>query len=104
MIRLIFTTFGDEDVAARIIRQMVEEHLIACGTIFPGARSIYVWQGNIEDTTEAVAILKTSADQAAQAQARLLALHPYDTAECVIVTPEAVAPRYQAWVQDYCQS
>ncbi len=102
--RLILTTFANADDAARVIRQLVEEKLVACGTIFPGVRSIYAWQGVIEDTAEAVVLLKTASDFASEAQARLLFLHPYDTAESVIISPEAVAPRYLAWVLEQCGS
>lgn len=102
--RLILTTFANADDAARVIRQLVEEKVIACGTIFSGARSIYAWQGVIEDTSEAVVLLKTSTDRVSEAEVRLLALHPYDTPEVVIVSPDAVAPRYRAWVLEQCGS
>jgi len=102
--RLILTTFANADDAAHVIRQLVEEKVIACGTIFPGARSIYAWQGVIEDTSEAVVLLKTSTDRVSEAEVRLLSLHPYDTAEVVIVSPESVAPRYRAWVLEQCGS
>lgn len=96
--RLLLTTFATADDAAKVIRQLVEEKVIACGTILPGARSIYAWQGSIEDTSEVAALLKTASDRVEHAQSRLIALHPYETAECIVIAPEAVAPRYLAWV------
>jgi periplasmic divalent cation tolerance protein len=102
--RLILTTFAHADDAARVIRQLVEEKLVACGTILPGARSIYAWQGVIEDASEAMVLLKTSVDRVSEAQSRLLALHPYETAEVVVLSPESVAPRYLAWVLEQCGS
>lgn len=98
MIRLILTTFASADDAARVIRQLVEEKVIACGTILPGARSIYIWNGVVEDSAEALVFLKTSEAGVDQAQARLLDLHPYETAECIVLAPEAVAPNYRDWV------
>ena len=102
--RLILTTFAHADDAARVIRQLVEEKLVACGTIFPGARSIYAWQGAIEDASEAVVLLKTSVVRVSEARSRLLALHPYETAEVMVMSPEFVAPRYLAWVLEHCGS
>jgi len=96
--RLILTTFASSDDAARVIRQLVEERVIACGTILPGARSIYAWKGEIEDASEVVVFLKTSLDGLQKAQERLLALHPYETAECVVLAPDQVAPKYRDWV------
>ena len=43
MIRLIFTTFANAEDAAKAVRTLVEENVAACGTILPGARSIYRW-------------------------------------------------------------
>ena len=33
---------------------LLERRLIACGTLFPGARSLYRWQGKIADEREVV--------------------------------------------------
>jgi periplasmic divalent cation tolerance protein len=96
--RLILTTFASSDDAAKVVRQLVEERIVACGTILPGARSIYAWKGVIEDTSEVVVFLKTSLEGVAKAQERLLALHPYETAECVVLAPDQVAPKYRDWV------
>jgi len=41
MIRVAFSTFPDEAVASGAVRTLVCEGLAACGTIVPGARSIY---------------------------------------------------------------
>ena len=46
---LVFSTFANEDDAARVVRALVEERLIACGNLMPGARSIYRWQGQVSD-------------------------------------------------------
>ena len=41
---LVLTSFQDADAAAAAARILVEEKLAACGTVIPGARSIYEWQ------------------------------------------------------------
>ena len=104
MIRLILTTFATADDAARVIRQLVEEKVIACGTILPGSRSIYAWKGVIEDASEVVVFLKTSVSGVEKAQERLLALHPYETAECLVLAPDQVAPKYRDWVLEQVES
>ena len=50
MIRLILTTFANEEDAAKAVHTLVEENVAACGTILPGARSIYRWKDAIEDS------------------------------------------------------
>lgn len=98
MIRLLLTTFADSAAAAAVVRKVVEEKLAACGTIVPGARSIYVWEGRIEDAEEAVVYFKTSAEKLSALASRLKELHPYDTPEIISLDPSHVSVRYAAWV------
>ncbi len=98
MMRLVLTTFGNAEDAAGVIRTLVEERLAACGTILPGTRSIYAWQGKIEDTEEACVILKTTAGNFPALQERLKTLHPYETPEIIALDPTAVSGDYARWV------
>jgi periplasmic divalent cation tolerance protein len=100
MVRLIFTTFANSDDAAAAIRQLVEERLAACGTILPGARSIYMWKGEIEDAQESMVIFKTTAETFPIFETRLKELHPYETPEVVAVDPDKVSPDYAAWMAE----
>ncbi len=104
MIRVILTTFSNEADAARVIRQLVEEKLIACGTIVPGARSIYAWEGKIEDTSEAAVFLKTALETAPALERRLASLHPYETPEIIVLNPELVSEKYAHWVVEACKT
>lgn len=100
MIQVVLTTFGNAEDAARVIRTLVEERHAACGTIVPGARSIYAWEGKIEDALEVFVILKTTAGNFPALQDRLKALHPYETPEIIAVEPKGVFGEYARWVSD----
>lgn len=95
---IVFTTFANEDDAARVIRTLVDERLVACGNMLAGMRSIYRWEGRVADAREVQAILKTRKQDWAALVSRLHELHPYDTPECVAVRIAAGAPRYLAWL------
>ncbi len=103
-LRCIVTTFAKEPDAIGAIRTLLAESLIACGTLLPPARSIYMWKGKIEDSEEIVAVLKTSVSTAEKAAARLKEMHPYETPEILIFTPEAADAAYAQWVSDTCAS
>ena len=75
MIRLVLTTFANSEDAAKAVRTLVEEKVAACGTILPGARSIYRWKEAIEDTGESLVLLKTSVERFPDLEKRLRA-HP----------------------------
>ncbi len=96
---LVFTTFGNEEDAARVVRALLDERLIACGNLLPGARSLYRWQGRVADEREVVALLKTRKQDWTALLSRLHELHPYDTPECLAVRVAAGAPKYLAWLE-----
>ena len=95
---LVLTSFPDADAAAAAARTLVEEKLAACGTIIPGARSIYEWEGKLEDGPEILLLLKTRASLYSKLEKRLAKLHPYEVPEIMAWEPGAVHRPYAAWV------
>ena len=98
-IMTLYMTAADDDEAARIVSTLLEERLIACGNILPGVRSLYRWEGKIEDDAEVAVIMKTRAELADAAIARIVALHSYDT-PCVTAWSVAAGNAdYLGWVK-----
>jgi periplasmic divalent cation tolerance protein len=95
----VYATFADADEAARIARTLIEERLAACANILGPVRSIYRWEGTIEDATEVAALFKTRADAAPALIARLAELHSYETPAAVVWPIEAALPAYADWVR-----
>ena len=98
MIHVVLTTFANAEDAAKAVRTLVDEQIIACGTILPGARSIYRWKDAVEDTEESVVLLKTSAERFPALEERLRAIHPYETPEIIALDPAAVSKDYADWI------
>ena len=96
---IVFTTFANAEDAARVVRVLVEERLIACGNLLPGARSLYRWEGKIQDQPEVVVLMKSRKQDWTALISRLHELHPYQTPECVAVRIAAGAPAYMAWLE-----
>ena len=94
------TAFATEDDAARVVRVLVEERLIACANVLAGARSIYRWKDGIADEREVVVLMKTRKQDWAALLSRLHELHPYETPELVALRIAAGAPRYMAWLDE----
>jgi len=97
---IVFTAFADEASAARVARQLVEERLVACANLLPGARSIYRWKDAVQDEREVVVLMKTRKQDWTALLSRLHELHPYETPECIAVRIAAGAPRYMAWLDE----
>lgn len=104
MIQFIVSTFADSEAASRVARSLVEESLAACGTLLPGATSIYRWQGTVEQATEVVLLLKTADKTADACRKRLAQLHPYEVPEIVSLSPSGVAAAYGGWVVESCSA
>lgn len=98
-IRIVMTTTGSREEAARIGRTLVEEHLAGCATSLPGVESIYHWRGAVETDTETLLLLKTEADQVEALHTRLLALHSYETPEFLVLTVDAASQGYREWLK-----
>ena len=83
---LVYITAGDRAEASRIGRALVEEKLAACANVLDGMTSIYRWQGDICEDSEAVLIAKTSEALAPALTERVRSLHSYDC-PCVVTLP-----------------
>lgn len=97
-VRVAISTAPDADTGARIAQVLVEERLAACVNVVPGVRSIYRWQGAIEDEQEVLLVIKTHAERVAALAERLRALHPYDVPELLALPVDAGLAPYLQWV------
>ena len=96
----VYAVFADAEEAVRIGGIVVEERLAACINILAPVRSIYRWQGAVESTEEAAAILKTTHAQVDALIARIAALHSYDV-PCVATWPiDKVLASYASWIEE----
>ena len=94
----VLTTVASADEAAALVRALLERRLVACGTIVPGARSLYRWEGRIVDEQEVLVILKTRPARLELLQAAFAELHPYKVPELLALPVEAGNERYLAWI------
>lgn len=98
--RVALVTAPDEATAEDIVARLVEEGVVACGTMLPGALSIYRWQGAVERQRETVIIFKTTAAGAARLLQRLPELHPYEVPEVLVLEVQGGHPPYLDWLAD----
>ena len=95
---LVLVTAPSAEKAAELARAVVEERLAACGNVVPGLRSIYRWEGKVQDEPEALLVLKTTRARFEALRDRVLALHPYEVPEVIALPVEAGSARYLAWI------
>jgi|ERR1035437_4666563 periplasmic divalent cation tolerance protein len=96
--RIVLITAASPEEAEKLARTLVEEQLAACATLIPSVRSIYRWQGKVEDSTETMLLIKTGAEQLPALEALVQALHSYETPEFLVLAVESGSPAYLDWL------
>jgi periplasmic divalent cation tolerance protein len=95
---LVLTNLPDAASARALAEHVVAERLAACVNILAPCRSVYRWQGRIEDAEEVPLLMKTSADRYAALEAAIRARHPYELPEIVAVPISHGLPDYLGWL------
>ncbi len=79
-------------------RRLLDSRLVACGQHITEVRSLYRWDGAVQDEPEARVALHTRISLVPEIVALADAEHPYDV-PCVFALPVVAAnPAYVAWV------
>ena len=95
---VVLTTLASADEAVALVRALLERRLIACGSVLPGARSLYRWQGKIADEQEAVVLLKTRSARLDALREAFVELHPYKVPELLALPVTYGLDRYLEWI------
>lgn len=97
-LQLVYATFPDRETAQDLAKAMVERQLAACVTFWE-AGSIYRWEGEIEETTETLALFKTRADLVPDLEDALAEAHPYDVPCLLPLDVDHPHQAYALWVE-----
>ena len=79
---------------------LVGERLAACVNIVPAIRSVYRWEGQVQDDIEALLVIKTRAACYERLEQTIAAAHPYELPEIIAVPVERGFAPYLAWIND----
>ncbi|MBL9013561.1 MAG: divalent-cation tolerance protein CutA [Myxococcales bacterium] len=97
---IVLSTLPTPEKAAEVARILVEEQLCACVNLVQRVRSIYRWEGKVTEDEETLAIIKTLRMRADALSARLVALHPYQVPEVIVLPLVGGHAPYLAWIAD----
>lgn len=97
---VVYITAPNEDEAARIAKAIVEERLAGCINIVKGIRSIYSWQGKIEDDAEVLMIVKTQRHLFEPLKRRVKELHSYTVPEIIALPIIEGSEDYLNWLKE----
>ena len=95
---IVLVTAPDLKTARALARAALAARLIACANLVPRIESHYRWRGKIESGREVLLILKTQKARLAALEKLVLARHPYDTPEFLVLPLTAGSEKYLRWL------
>ena len=94
---IIISTYPDKKSIIKISNKLVKTKLVACVNITK-ISSIYAWQGKIENTSEYLAIFKTTNKNKKIIKEKIKLTHPYDVPEIVEIEVLSINKPYLDWL------
>lgn len=95
---VVLVTAPDLKTARKLAQGALAARLIACANLVPRIESHYMWQGKAEQSVEVLMVMKTTADRVGELETFILANHPYDTTEFLVLPVQAGAAKYLDWI------
>ena len=97
---VVFITARNMLESKKIARHLVQTELAACVNILHPIRSIYRWQGKIEDARECLLIVKSTRALFRQIEAEVKRVHSYKTPEILCLPVVDGSADYLGWLDD----
>jgi len=97
---VVFITASSSDEARSIATALVERRLAACVNIAPGVRSLFRWQGKVEDQEEVLMVVKSRGDLLPSIIEAVKELHSYSVPEVIAIPILAGSPDYLHWLDE----
>lgn len=101
---IVLVTAPDRKTARQLAKTALASRLAACANIVPRIESHYWWRGKLEISSEVLLLFKTARTKLAALEKMILARHPYDTPEFVVVPLTAGSRRYLGWLAESVRS
>lgn len=95
---LVLTNLPDRAAAERLAGALIEKRVAACVNILAPCRSVYRWQGKVQQDEEHPILIKTTEQRYAALEAAIRAAHPYELPEIIALPIERGLPAYLDWV------
>jgi periplasmic divalent cation tolerance protein len=99
---LILVTAPDIKTARSLAKAALKARLAACANLVPKLESHYWWAGKIESSAEVLIVFKATKAKLTALEALMVAKHPYDTPEFLVLALSAGNQKYLSWIKANC--
>ncbi|MGC9517309.1 MAG: divalent-cation tolerance protein CutA [Methanomicrobiales archaeon] len=83
---LVYITTSGKVESEKIAKILLDERLVGCTNILPSIKSIYHWEGQMEEDAESLLIAKTDTSKIENIIEKVKEVHSYDN-PCILAIP-----------------
>ena len=94
---IIISTYPNKKSITKIANELVKNNVAACVNITK-ISSIYSWQGKIENTSEYLALFKTTQKNKKYLKEKIKSTHPYNVPEIAEINITSINNSYLKWL------
>ena len=94
---IIISTYPNKNSINKIANELVKNKIVACVNITK-ISSIYSWQGKIKNTSEYLALFKTTQKNKKSLKEKIKATHPYKVPEIAEIDIISINKSYLKWM------
>lgn len=94
---IIISTYPNKPSITKIANELVKNKIAACVNITK-ISSIYSWQGKIRNTSEYLALFKTTQKNKKYLKEKIKATHPYEVPEIAEINITSINKSYLKWL------
>ena len=96
---VVIMTTANREEAVKIVRNLLEERLIACANIVGPISSIFWWKGKIDEASEFLVFMKSHKNLFERLSERVIEIHSYEVPEIIALPIIGGSPPYLDWLK-----
>jgi len=97
---IIFITTSNKKEAEKIAKALLKNKLAACVNILDRVKSIFRWQGKVDQANEALLIIKSHRKKLSKIIKLVKSLHSYEVPEIIAVPISGGYKPYLKWIDE----
>ncbi|KAG8518834.1 Protein CutA, partial [Galemys pyrenaicus] len=97
---IVFVNCPNEQIARDLTRAILDKKLATSVNILPKASSLYLWNGEIEEATEILLLIKTKTSRVHMLSSYIRAVHPFEIPEVFSIPMDRGDVHYLKWLEE----
>ena len=99
---IVLVTTPDLKTARSLAKKVLKKRLAACANLIPKIESHYWWKNKIESGSEVLMLIKTTDSNLTRLEKLVVAEHPYNTPEFIVLPIANGNKKYLDWLAKNC--